>query len=119
MLFTTKGKKVSKDISIKISNQEITQVDHTKFLGVIIDDKLNWSYHIKAIKNKIAKGIGVIFKARRYLNQKTLITLYYSFVYPYVHYGILAWGKTYNVHLDPLIKMQKRAVRVISSSNRK
>ena len=48
MLFRTKGKKITGDVSIKISNQEVTQVDHTKFLGVIIDNKLNWSYHIKS-----------------------------------------------------------------------
>ena len=66
----------------------------------------------------MAKGIGVICKARKFLNKKTLITLYYSFIYPYVHYGIIAWGNTYSVYLDPLIKMQKKAVRIISSASR-
>ena len=64
MLFTTKRKKLSQQIAIQISNHEISRVDHTKFLGVVIDDKLNWSYHINSIKNKIAKGIGVISKAK-------------------------------------------------------
>ena len=93
-------------------------MDHSKFLGVTIDDKLNWSYHIKTIRNKIAKGIGVIYKARRLLNKKTLTTLYYSFIYPYLHYGIIAWGNTYKSYLDPLVKLQKRAIRIISSSRR-
>ena len=119
MLFASKGKKVHNPVTIKISNQEISKVNHTKFLEVIIDDKMHWSFHIKSAKNKIAKGIGVICKTRRLLNKKTLTTLYYSFIYPYLHYGIEAWGNTYNVHLDPLIKMQKRAVRIISSSSYK
>ena len=118
MLFRSKGKKVTEPISIKISNQEIERVEHTKFLGVTIDDKLNWWYHIKNIKNKIAKGIGVIYKARRLLNKKTLITLYYSFIYPYIHYGIIAWGNTFETYLDPIVKMQKRAVRTITSAAR-
>ena len=94
------------------------RVDHTKFLGVIIDDKLNWSFHINSIKNKIAKGIGVIYKARRLLNKSTLITLYYSFLYSYLDYGIIAWGNTYQSYLDSIIKIQKRAVRTISSASR-
>ena len=106
MVFTTRGKRILEPLNIKISEQTIDQVDHTKFLGVVIDDKLNWYHHLRSIKNKMAKGIGVICKAKRLLPEKTLITLYYSFLYPYLHYGILAWGCTYQTLLDPIVKMQ-------------
>ena len=118
MLFCSKGKKIAGPVSIKISNQEIARVDHTKFLGVIIDEKLNWSNHINSVKRKVAKGIGIICKAKRWLTQNTLSTLYYSFIYPYMQYGVLAWGYTYKSYLDPLIKMQKRAVRLIALAAR-
>ena len=49
--------------------------------------------------------------------KKTLVTLYYSFIYPYLHYGIISWGYTTNNYLDPLIKIQKRAIRMISSAS--
>ena len=54
------------------------------------------------------------------VNTKTLIrpTLYYSFVYPYLHYGITAWGDTYDTYLDPLFKLQKRVIRIIFSACR-
>ena len=118
MIFTPKRKKIIAPTSIKICDHEITRVDHSKFLGIMIDDKLSWSFHINTIKNKIAKGIGVIYKARRLLSKKTLVTLYYSFVYPYLHYGVIAWGNTYQSYLDPLVKLQKRAIRIISSAKR-
>ena len=88
------------------------------FLGVIIDEKLNWSYHINLVKRKVSKGLGIMHKAKKVLNESTLITLYYSFIYPYLHYGILAWGMTFKCFLDPLIKIQKRAVRVIAMATR-
>ena len=44
-----------------------------------------------------------------------MISLYYSLVYPYLDYANLAWGSTYASHLDPLFKLQKRAVRVINN----
>ena len=40
----------------------------TKFLGVIIDDKLNWSDHILYVKNKISKSIGIIHKTHNFLD---------------------------------------------------
>ena len=62
------------DLQIAIDGHRIDETDHTKFLGVIIDCKLNWKKHISYIPGKIAKGIGVITKARN------LLTLYYTFI---------------------------------------
>ena len=40
---------------LKISNTFLPQVDHTKFLGVIIDDKLTWPLHLSSlVKNCLA-----------------------------------------------------------------
>ena len=51
------------------------------------------------------------------VDKKTLKQLYYSFVYPYLIYGIEIWGNASNIHLDPIIKLQKRCVRIITFSN--
>ena len=52
-------------IVIEINNVPIEQVRHTKFLGVIFDDNLDWSNHISYINTKIAKGIGIICRAKQ------------------------------------------------------
>ena len=89
------------------------EVTETKFLGVIIDYKLNWSPHITYISKKVAKGVGIILKARKLFDQETLLTLYYTFVYPYLNYCIHVWGKAYNVHIHDLIVLQNKAVRIV------
>ena len=99
-----------------IKNDEIKQVDHTKFLGVIIDSKLNWDFHINYIKQKIAKSIGILSKARKYLNKTCLITLYYSFLYPLFTYCIEVWGSACSTRITALFKLQKKSVRIITSS---
>ena len=48
----------------------------TKFLGIIIDNKLKWTEDITYVKNKISKSSGILFKARNYLDKKTLKQLY-------------------------------------------
>ena len=36
-------------VGIKIDNDNMEKVDHTKFLGVIVNDILNWNDHIKTV----------------------------------------------------------------------
>ena len=98
-----------------INGSRISEVNETKFLGVIIDNKLNWSPHIMYISKKIAKGIGIILKARKVFNNETLFSLYYTFVYPYLNYCIHVWGKTYHTHLHHLIVLQNKVIRMINA----
>ena len=105
---------INEDLIIK--NESINQDHKTKFLGVIVDEKLTWFEHIQYIKCKIAKGIGIICKARKLLNSKTLCTLYYCFVYPDLNYCVEVWGDTFKTYLQALVKLQKRVLRIISYS---
>ena len=100
-------------LQISIDGHKIDETDHTKFLGVVIDSKLTWKHHISYITGRIAKGIGVITKARKLLDKDTLITLYYTFIYPYLCYYNHVWGNTYVTYLEKLYLMQKKIVRIM------
>ena len=100
---------------IKLNGNIIEKVPSMKFLGVILDETLSWLAHINYIKNKIAKGIGVICKAKRFLYSSSLLSLYNSFIQPYLIYCIEGWGCTFTTYLEPLWRLQKRAVRLIKS----
>ena len=52
------------NISISLNSVPIDQVNHTKFFAVVIDNKLDWSNHIFYINAKIAKGVGIICRAK-------------------------------------------------------
>ena len=41
------------------------------------------------IANKLSKAAGILCRIRHYINRKTLINLYYSFVYPYLNMELL------------------------------
>ena len=106
-------KKTKPSINLKIEGESISETVKSKFLGVIIDNKLSWKDHIAYISGKIARGIGIILKARKYLLKESLISLYYSFIYSYLIYCNHVWGLACKTHLDSLIKLQKRAIRII------
>ena len=79
---------------IVLNNTNLEQVTFTKFLGVIIDDKLSFKRYIVYTKNKISKGLGIIIKARKYLNRELLLNLYNYFVFLYLTYCVEVWGNT-------------------------
>ena len=116
MVISTKKKPVP-DISIYIEGHLIDKVSCTKFLGVFIDEKLNWKRHINYVSGKISRGIGVILKARKSLNRDSLITLYHSFIYPDYTYCNHVWGATYASNLRNLVLLQKRCVRIICNEH--
>ena len=85
-------------------------------MGVIIDHKLNWIDHIAYVKNKISKGIGIIYETRSVLSKTSLVSLYYSLCIPYLTYCIEAWGCAMQTHLHPLFLFQKKIIRFITFS---
>ena len=72
-------------------NQIIIETSSLKFLWVIIDNNLTWHEHIVYIKNKISKSIGIIYKARKHINNQTLkiytMILYFHILYIVMRYG--------------------------------
>ena len=89
MIFTKK--KINKDsITVKLGNSDIQRVSSTKFLGVTIDENLSWVNHVDIICNKISKSIGVMYSLKS-LPKNVLKMIYYSTVFPHLHYAITAW----------------------------
>ena len=94
------------------SGQAINEVQKTKFLGIVIDNQLTWKWHINYIAGKIARGIGMLIKARPFLNKVGLMSRYYSFIYPYLTNCNHIWGATYKTRLKRLVILQNKAIRV-------
>ena len=94
MIFSSKRKKVETNDGgqVLISNLPIKRVCSTRFLGVILDERLNWQEHIACIKSKISKSIGILYKAKRVFRSSTLLSLYNTLIYPYLMYCVEVWG---------------------------
>ena len=105
--------------SIKIFMEKINlrEVECIKYIGVIPDNKLSWVQHINYVKNKISKGVCIMYKARNYINKKALLSLYHLYIYLYFIYCIESWGNAPNCHLDPLFVIQKRILRILTFSS--
>ena len=80
-MILTRNKYVSK-IHLFSEEIEINEIKTTTFLSVYIDNKLK--VHISHAISKVSRCIGMITKAQQYFSRDSLLTLYYSFVCPYI-----------------------------------
>ena len=111
MVFHPNQKDISKLIpSLIINGIELERVDHIKCLGVILDENMSWKPHLDMLANKVSKYTGILNKLKHYLPIYTLRTLYFSMINSNLNYGILVWGFS----CQRLIKLQKKAIRIIS-----
>ena len=88
VMFSSKSVDISKisRIGIMIDNYIIEQVSSVKFLGIHIDEKLNWKSHIAVVVTSISKIIGILGRVRYKLPQEALITLYNAMILPHLNY---------------------------------
>ena len=73
--------------------------------------------HIQYIKNKVSNSVDILCKVQKYLDQQTLQNIYYTFVYPCLIYGVEIWGNACSIYLDPLLKLQKKCLKIITFSS--
>ena len=77
----------------------------------------SWKPHIDFVSKKIPKSVGIIAKARFYLSSQTLMTLYYSHVYPFLTYCNVAWSSTYRSSVNCIYLLPKRLMRLIENTS--
>ena len=91
----------------------IMETDSYKFLGLILDKKLNFKNHLVMLKSKISKTVGLLFKLNKFLPENILKSLYQTLVQPYLTYGIEAWFSAPNFLTDKIFILQKKSIRAI------
>ena len=107
MVFKPRQKRSICNIQISIDNQNIVKVKETNFLGVILDENLNWKSEISHVASKVVKSIGIISRCSFFLPKTSLRMLYYSLIYPYFYYCNIVWASTYKTNLRRLVVLQK------------
>ena len=63
MLFRGRPPDLELGLHLTINNAEIPKVTVTKFLGIVIDDRLNWKPHIQSVKCKLSSILSIMYKA--------------------------------------------------------
>ena len=72
---------------------------------------------IAHVKNKVFKGISIMYRSRSYLTKNSLKKLYFSYIYPYLTYCIKIMGISPQSHLNSLLLQQEKIIRIMTLSS--
>ena len=104
---------VNEDIpDLMINDKKIERVSCFNFLGLTINEFMNWSSHSAKIANKISRTLGIMNRLKRYLPFSALKLMYDSLILSHLQFGITCWGFEWN----RIFKLQKRALRIMTNS---
>ena len=104
-------------MNLFVNGIKINKITNCKYLGVFIDDSLNWSIHIDYIYKKIIKFTSFFYKLRAIVPRDCLRKLFYTFVYPYINYGVEVYANCSKSVFDKLIKLNKKLLRILMEKN--
>ena len=103
------------DLEIRIDDQIIKRVDHTKSLGLTIEEHLSWCKHVEEIcKKKVSSAIGAHKRVRLFISKETAIQIYNALIMPHFDYCNPVWDCLTGYLSDKLKKLQNRAARIIT-----
>jgi len=105
-------------LSIVVDGIHINRVNHIKFLGIYIDEKLNFKHHVGCLISKLNSVRGMLYSRRDLLPNSCRRNLYFALVYPHLQYGIEVYSQTYNYIIEPLNIACNRVLRTLQNVDR-
>ena len=100
--------------NIYMDNKIIQKVSQVKFLGVYIDEYLNWNSHVQKLSLKLSSGIYSLNMARNMISSETKRLVYFAHVFSHLNYALSAWGPMISLsNLKKLQVAQNKAIRSI------
>ena len=95
VIFSRKTKK-EYHLHLAFNNNNVSETNSQKHLGVVLDNGLSFEDHLKMILNKVNKTIGFLRKLQNILPRSTLLTIYKSFIRRHLDYGDIIYNQAYN-----------------------
>lgn len=92
----------------------ISQSNTVRYLGVVIDPRLNWQRHVDAIIARLQFSNYQMYHLAKTIPRIHVIRAYKALYEPLLRFAISHWGSTFKIHTDNVLKMQKRVIRAIA-----
>ena len=92
-------------------------MSNQKLLGLYIDENLNWNTHIDHLCATVSSKISLLRQSSEYVPIHVQKLFYQSYILPLLDYGSVPWGSTSSANIERLVKLQKRAARIILNAD--
>ena len=109
-----RNKRTPKPITkIKLNGITLEETTHAKYVGLVLDEYLDFKRHITLLNAKLKRANNLIAISRHYVTKDLLMQIYYRQFYSHINYGCQLWGQNENA-VEQTVTLQKKAIRLLS-----
>ena len=121
-VFTITGKRLASKINdervVIVEDNRLINLKSAAYLGLTIDSSPSFDCHVENLRNELVSRIGILSKIRTFLSLEQGVLFYNAIIRPVMSYGDVIWSSCDMEPLYRVLKLQKRAARVILYANR-
>ena len=110
--------KFTKDLTLFVESAQIANVQSQKLLGIHIDKSLTWKIHIDKTCTKLVSKLFLLKRIQYFLTSDMKQLFYNAYITPIFDYGCVTWHKASAADINRIIKLQKRAARIVLNERR-
>ena len=117
IVFRPPRTKLKNRFTLKLNRITLYESSKIKYLGLILDARLSWKYHIYEWRKKLNRAVGILYKMRKTnCSQSVLLSLYHSIFSSHLCYGICVYGLAEEQYTNIISLIQKKAIRIIANA---
>jgi hypothetical protein len=113
MIITSRRIEAPNTTSLLINGSPIERVQCMKYLGVKIDEKLNFKEHLTMITKKMSSKAGFLGRISKKLTKKTKLMIYNSVIQPHIDFCSTILFMATEEEMGELQKIQNRVMRIV------
>ena len=98
-------------MEIKLDGQILDRVHFYKYLGLTIDDQVNFNRHIQDMNKIVSHKLYMFAKLRYYIEEKEAILLFKTMILPVIEYCDIIYEVTSANNLNKILKLFKQGLR--------
>ena len=103
-------------LNIKINDVLVSKVDYAKFLGILIDDNLNFKHHVNEICTKLSQVIGVLNRLSDTVPMDCKMLIYRSLICSKIDYCITVYGSSNLGNIQKIDRLLSKAKKIVTFS---
>ena len=113
IIFHRNTASIDHTLKLKLDGKRLSSSKLVKYLGVLLDEHLQWNDQLAHVKIKLNRAIGILCKIRHNANPTILKVVYHSLFGSNLLYGAQLWGQTNLANQNSIQVLQNRAIRKI------
>ena len=96
---------------LTINNDLLERVSNVKFLGIYIDDSLNYREDIRILCSKLSRLVGLSYAIGPSLDLAAAKSFYFGLAQSLLMYAIIFWGATFHTDIQKVQICQNKIIR--------